>query len=139
MYVAAVEAIAVLVAPYGAQWIIDPRQARKALVASAIAGMLCLSPLIVPAQMTPQERRQFDRHEQRIQALERDTSLIRRDLQQLQDLPAGQQEIRDEVIGIRILIRERDKAFQLIITLLNAGALLAAGVWFLIRHRKPAS
>ena len=139
IYVGAVEWVAIQIAPHGVQWILDPRQCRRAALAAAVGLGIAVSPLIVPAQMTPQERRQFERHEQRLQVLERDNALIRADLNRLQELPKGQELIQRELVGIKTLISERDKALSWTITLLNAGALLAAGVWFLIRHRRPQS
>lgn len=112
------------------------RLARFGLFAFCIT--LAFSPLWMPAQMTPQERRQAERDRNRIENLERDVIGIKGELRQLQDLPRGQQAIREEIVGIKTLISERDKAFQWAIALLNAGALLSGGIWFLIRHRKPA-
>ena len=138
-YVAAIKAIAALIAPYGAQWILDPRQARRALFAAMLASGLSVSPLIVPAQLSPQSvERTLQQHDARIRALERGQAEMVTTLSRVAEQSAKIDKLSEQQATLANQINERDKFVAWLFGLINTGAILVAGLWALMQlKRKP--
>lgn len=139
MYVAAVEAIGASVAPYGAQWILDPRKARRAVAASFAAFLIAITPLVAPAQLGSQSvERTLIQHDARIRAIERNQAEMVSTITRLTEQSNKIDRISEQVAVLANQISERDKFLAWILAMINTVALIAAGIAWMIRHRKQS-
>lgn len=114
-------------------------QAATRTTVTAFCACLALSPILVPAQMTPQQiERSISRFERRIEALEDNQKEIAHTIRRMNNQSAKLDDLNTKVAVLADRMEERDKFLAWLLGIINSAAVLTAGISWMIRHRKPS-
>ena len=137
LYIKLVKWAGCTVAPTGARYILDPRGFRRAVAASFAAFLIGITPLVSPAQLGSQSiERTLIQHDARIRAIERNQAEMVSTITRLTEQSNKIDRISEQVAVLANQISERDKFLAWILAMINTVALIAAGIAWMIRHRK---
>ena len=105
--------------------------------AALIGFTIASSVLTAPAQLSPQSiERTLIQHDARIRALERGQAEMVSTLTRVTEQGSQLNRLSEQVAVLSNQIAERDKFLAWLLAMINSVAVIAAGVAWMIRHRK---